>query len=430
MNSATGELFAARGRKSMRHRIQRGIAVTLLSASFISGAAHAQVAPSSEPLVQQANLIYKGSFRVPQLATTGDAGTYDYGGTSIAYNPANNSLFIVGYDPQQYLGEISIPAITNSTTIAGLATATVIQPLQDPLEGRINSINPTDTNPHKIGGVLPYGGNLYINAYSYYDGGSTQTTSQFIRPTTLSVSGQLKGPYAVGALYQGWVDGYMTAIPSEWQSPLGGPVLTGNCCLAITGIQSDGPAVSVYNPSAANGSSTVPATLVLGYPYADPLGTGWGTTSNLFNGSTHVRGIVFPPGTRSVLFFGRQGIGTFCYGPGSTCNDPADSSKGTHAYPYRHQIWAYDANDLLAVKNGTEQSWQVQPYGVWTFSLPFDDTTGMMDIGGAAFDPQTGNVYVSQLCADANCTPVIHVFNIDISSLAPNPQAPGNLQVH
>lgn len=430
MNSGTGELVTGRGRNRIGQTFRRGTAVALLSGSFVFGAAHAQVAPSSEPLVQQANLIYKGAFRVPQLSVSGDAGTYDYGGTSIAYNPANNSLFIVGYDPQQYLGEISIPTLISSTTIGGLAIAKVIQPLQDPLEGKIDSVNPTDPNAHKIGGVLPYNGNLFINVYSYYDGGETQTTSQFIRPPNLSVSGQLKGPYAVGTLYPGWVDGYMTLIPAEWQTLFGGPVLLGNCCLAITGIQSDGPAASVYNPSVANGSSTVPATLVLGYPYAHPLGTGWGTTSDLFNGTTHIRGIVFPPGTRSVLFFGRQGIGTFCYGLPTTCNDPADDSKGTHAYPYVHQIWAYDANDLLAVKNGSKQSWQVQPYGVWQFSLPFDDKTGMMDIGGAAFDPKTGNVYVSQLCTDANCTPLIHVFNIDMSHVVPLPQPPGNVQVH
>ena len=79
-------------------------------------------------------------------------------------------------------------------------------------------------------------------------------------------------------------------------------------------------------------------------------------------------GLVFPAGTRSVLFFGKQGVGTFCYGPGTSnqalvgtiapgfvdpyCYDPVDDSKGTHAYPYIYQVWAYDANDLAAAKAG------------------------------------------------------------------------------
>ena len=36
----------------------------------------------------------------------------------------------------------------------------------------------------------------------------------------------------------------------------------------------------------------------------------------------------------------------------------------------RFQVWAYNANDLLAVKNGTLQPWQVQPYDVWKFNVP------------------------------------------------------------
>ena len=90
---------------------------------------------------------------------------------------------------------------------------------------------------------------------------------------------------------------------------------------------------------------------------------------------TEVRGVVFPEGTRSVLFFGRHGGfgaspglpggGGFCYGfgtadpalvgtfpPGEADHyryDPEDGSKGVHGYPYRYYVWAHDANDLAAV---------------------------------------------------------------------------------
>ena len=100
--------------------------------------------------------------------------------------------------------------------------------------------------------------------------------------------------------------------------------------------------------------------------------------------------MVFPEGTRSVLFFGRHGLGKFCYGPGTTdqqlvgrptdggvdtwCHDPTSANKGTHAYPYHYYVWAYDANDLAAVKAGQKQPWEVKPYAVWPFSLPFGET--------------------------------------------------------
>ena len=36
---------------------------------------------------------------------------------------------------------------------------------------------------------------------------------------------------------------------------------------------------------------------------------------------------------------------------------------------------------------------QVQPYDVWNFTLP--NTSGSTTIGGVAYDPSTGRVYVS-----------------------------------
>jgi hypothetical protein len=87
--------------------------------------------------------------------------------------------------------------------------------------------------------------------------------------------------------------------------------------------------------------------------------------------------MVFPSGSRSLLYFGTQGIGKFCYGEGTSdpslngkptpdgtiwCYDPDNSSKGTHAYPYVPEVWAYDARDLLAVRRGLKKPWQVKPY--------------------------------------------------------------------
>ena len=58
------------------------------------------------------------------------------------------------------------------------------------------------------------------------------------------------------------------------------------------------------------------------------------------------------------------------------CYDPTNSYKGTHAYPYRYQVWAYDLNDFAEVKAGTKQPWDVVPYGVWSLNLPTPESTG------------------------------------------------------
>src|SRR5205085_1804721 len=128
----------------------------------------------------------------------------------------------------------------------------------------------------------------------------------------------------------------------------GGPVFNGQCCLAVVGRTSLGPALFTIDPAKIGASETTPATALVYYPEANPL-SAWESTGTYYNGTTELHGVVMPAGTRSVLFFGRQGLGTFCYGSGDECHDPTDSSKGTHAYPYAYYVWAYDALDLAAV---------------------------------------------------------------------------------
>jgi hypothetical protein len=148
----------------------------------------------------------------------------------------------------------------------------------------------------------------------------------------------------------------------------------------------------------------------------------WEGGSPWFNGSTRIQGVVFPKGSSSVLFFGIRGLGPFCYGHGTddpelagrwaedgvlNCFDPASSAKGTHSYPYANSVWAYDARDLVAVRNGTKQEWEVIPYSVFDLDLPRSGGA----IIGAAYDDATGLIYLSQTWADAEL-PVIHVFHV------------------
>jgi len=391
-------------------------------------------AAESGPLLQQGDLIYQGAFRVPQ-GTIGSS-SLNYGGTGLAYNPTRNSLFLVGHDWDQATAEISIPSqIVNTTNLNNLVTATVLQPLTDALEGKIGLINAYHP---KVGAQLVYNNRLYVAAWSYYDGAGEQTKSQFVRPLNLSTTGQVQGPFKVGNQYPGWVDRYAGTVPQEWQSAFGGPALTGGAGGSIVSLQSWGPSVSVFNPNDVGSSDPVPATVLVGYPSAHPLHD-FSSANPYFNAATVVTGVVFPQGTRTVLFFGKHGLGAYCYGPGTSdpnqagqpadggvdvwCYDPANGSKGSHNYPYVYYSWAYDANDLLAVKNGQKQSWEILPYGTWTLTLPFATNT---DIGGAAYDPATQKIYVSQACADGECYPVIHVFSVNAASPPPDTQPPSS----
>ncbi len=361
-------------------------------------------AQTNQPLVRSENLSYKGSFKLPTMSGNG----FTYGGTAISYNPANDSLFVVGHVYDQEMAEVKIPALGG--------TATVLQSLRDPVGGKLGSIG--GSGSRRLGGSLVYKNNLYVTGFVFYDADNAQSTSHFSRSLNLGDSG-VTGPYRVGSQGAGFYSGYMGTIPAEWQGQFGGPALTGNCCLSIISRTSYGPAVSVFNPE----STAQTAQALVYYTQANQtLGTyGASGVHPVFNGTTRVTGVVFPSGTSSVLFFGMTGVGNYCYGEAAACNDPSNNSKGEHAYPYRAYVWAYNANDLLAVKNGSKQAWSVTPYQTWELSEP-NNVVVDFGIGGAAYDPVTNRVFVIRKGTDT--PPTVYVYEITNSTAVVRPNSP------
>lgn len=397
----------------------------------------------AQVLVQKQHLVYEGAFRLPGHSgpggVTGDANSFNGGGEALTFDPATGTLLLTGSRCcDTTVAEISIPEVRNVPTIAQLATATYVRPHTDVLGGTLNAKGCGGP----AGGLLAWAGNLIVSAYCYYDAGYVQTKSHWRTARNFSNAG-LVGPVEVqsptsGGGRAGFVSGYMTTIPAEWQGALGGPALTGNCCIPIITRTSWGPAVSVFNPGDVGVREPVPAVNVLGYPNGHPLDgdANCDATSTLFNCNTGIGGLIFPGGTASVLFFGTQGLGEHCYGRGTTdpamhrqpdpasgpnemwCYDPAAGSKGGHAFPYAHYVWAYDANDFVKVKNGQLLNWQVRPYATWSFDTPFPHIR--KGIGGVAFDPVSKRVYVSMSEQDAP-RPLIQVFRLQTGSTTPVP---------
>lgn len=379
---------------------------------------------ASAQLVQESDLEYVGAFRLPEAACGSITNCFSYAGQAIAYNPTNDSLFIIGHDHSKAVSEISIPTPSISTTFTSLPRAIVLQPFVDGLEGRIGQV---DAGTIKIGGMLVEGDYLYITAYSYYDADGSQQLSHFRRPTNLSERGQVVGPVKVGAVGAGFVSGYMTHSHD-------GTALTGNCCLSIISRTSYGPAAFSFNPGDIGAINPVPANPLVYYSSTNHTLGDWNQQSDYFNGTTKITGVVFPVGTRSVLFLGRHGIGPWCYGPGTWdkaldgtmspggqlyCYDPVSSSTGNHAYPYVYQVWAYNADDF---QKGNP--WDVKPYAIWRPILPFRHSNAQL--GGVAHDPATNRIYVFQSYASSNGQGVVYVFKVSVSGL---PQPPFGLTV-
>ncbi|MBK8479430.1 MAG: fibronectin type III domain-containing protein [Opitutaceae bacterium] len=382
-------------------------------------------------LVRAQHLTYLGAFAFPRDAQN----NYAYGGTSIGFNPANNSLFARGHDWYQLVGEISIPSPVITSDFAALPVATALQNLTDVSEGHLNEVGAGGSviTGCKVGGLFVYGDRLIGTSYAYYDAGGSARRSHFTSGLDLAQAGDFAGMYTVGTYNPGFVAGGMAHIPPEWQTALGGPVLTGLDGVPIVSRTSYGPTATVFDPAKLGAIDPVPARLLVGYTYEhSTLGT-WGNSTEInpqFNQAAGSSGLVFPFGSDSVLFFGSSGIGVPHYGQGTSdpalhlqpvpstngavvyVYDPASGGKGCHAYPYVAYVWAYRAQDLARVAAGSAQPWEMVPYAMWTLDLPFGPD-GQDSVAGAAYDPATNRIFLCQYNA-VGASPIIHVYRVDL----------------
>lgn len=343
---------------------------------------------------------YIGSFAVDDSdGTNTKEGSLIYGGRALSVNPATHTLIFGGVVSYNRLCEVAIPDDFERGT-------RVVQPCADVTEGRLAQV---DDGAINLGGSLVYKGRLIVSAFSSYDADGNQERSHFVSGLNLSQAGDVQGPFRVGKDQEaGFVSGYMGLVPEEWQTLLGGPALTGNCCLSIISRTSSGPALSVFNPDDVGRENPVPATELVGYPLNDGLAPG-SERNLLFNLTTLIKGVAFPSGTRSVLFLGRIGEGGYCYGEVTQCPDPANPYKGAHMYPYRHQVWAYDVLDLIEVKRGKKRPWEVRPYATWRLTDMND--SGSANIAGAAYDQTTRRLYITEEYGDY---PRVHAYEIAV----------------
>ena len=156
----------------------------------------------------------------------------------------------------------------------------------------------------------------------------------------------------------------MTLIPPEWQSALGGKVVSGSGPWSIVSCGAPGPSLFVIDAdnliSQPSASTVIPSTSLIYYVENSTQASlgHWNSNSpnQVVNGkmvpditvtnpkdgqsytipyednSMRVNGVLFADGTRSMLFFGTKGLGPYCYGTGGTngeCLDPNEPGRET-----------------------------------------------------------------------------------------------------
>ena len=400
------------------------LGIAMLPIAPLSAAQRTAPAATSDPTQSRRltfdDLTYVGAFRLPAGEIERDS--FSFGGGPLAFNAARNTLF-VGTRAGK-VAEITIPATANSADVNALPFAELVQPFADPAEGRMKDVG----DEAGLAGLLVYQQRLYGTGLIYYDANNIQRVSHFARPLELNrpAAGNMQRVGENGR--SGFVAGYMALVPPEWQSRLGGPALTGQCCVPIITRTSWGPAAFAWNPTELDGGKPVKAVPLVYYDSEHPTLGGFEGSGALFGGTTQVAGLAVINGTRTAIFVGSNGTGPFCYGNGTGdksladtvgldgakyCYDPATSDKGQHAYPYRYQMWAYDVADWAQVRAGHKDPWEVKPYAVWPFELPTPEPSTR--IIGVAYDPERRRLFVSQRLADRDgyaFRAVIHVFHI------------------
>lgn len=407
-------------RRTKYVRVALIIAIAVVGASSRNTAAHTNDL-SALPRLTLKSLQYLGGFRLPRASANGDS--FAFGGKAIAFRAATQSLFVTSRANR--VAEVTIPAPKITSNAAEMPFASYMQPFVDPTEGRLAQVGAGVS----IDGLMVHGDRLIGTANIFYDALNAQRVSHFSRSLQLNEPSFSGWSQVWDTGKAGFVSGFMSPVPAEWRTALGGPAATGQCCIPIVQRTSWGPAAVTFDPSHV-GSASVGASPLLYYTGANPTLGAWSGQNKTYGATTMIGGMAMIGGTRTALYIGRNGTGPYCYGNGTSdpskdgkpspdgshyCYDPTSSDKGTHAYPYNFQIWAYDLNDLAGVRAGTKKPWEVVPYGVWPFELPTYEMR--VRLGGVAYDVKTQRLYVSQLFADKDgyeSRPIIHVFQLDL----------------
>jgi hypothetical protein len=394
-----------------------------------------------DKLLQSSDLVYIGSFRVPH-ENVGPS-SFDAGGGQATYYPAHDSLFLSGNINSFYVAELNIPT-PRTGSLAGMNTATVLQNFSDPTEGRSGNIMAGGAccvaNGVKPGGLLVYNNKLIGTSFSYYDPEPYYAVRSHYTSGLNLAANDASGMFELSGLPltregthgASFASGWMAEIPSAYQSALGTTHITGNGSLNKINRTSWGPSAFAANLGQLGITVPLPTTPLFYYTEAHPSIGQWnggaGTYQTTWNGTGIIRGMAWPAGSRSILYIGLVGTGTFCYGTGAECGDPKSPYKGNHAYPYIYRVWAYDVNDLIAAKNGTKKPWEVVPYATWELASPFGFTSyADMGAGGVAYDPATKRLFIAQPQVDGSF-PVVNVYAVNVDTPSA-PAPPTNVRV-
>lgn len=381
-------------------------------------------------LLEWSDLTYEGSFRVPYSYPSN---TYaDYGGYGgMWFDPSGNggsgSLWLTGHNSFLTWLEISIPTLTDLSGATAISAANTGTLLQGRTIARNDIPNPSlnENESLKTGFIFLDNGKMYAGLYEYYDGsGDANRNCIYFDSTTLS-GATIYGEFRIGstAIKPASLAQNVGDIPAAKQSKLGGYTHFGTTIAGpIISRYSAGPSFVPFDPTDIGVTAPSDASL---YMFRDINTDGEAVN---YDRLSFIGGACIPDGTNCIIYYGckvadgdvqvygdaQQGDPEDPFGDPVWINDTNRGGKGYHAQQgnYAFCYWAYDLDDLEAVKNGTLGANAVAPYAYGDITLPKQN--GEKIPGGMAYDRTNKKIYLCVTKTDNgefSRLPLIHCYS-------------------
>ena len=369
---------------------------------------------------------YVGCFAFPSGLNDNGWNYNEYQPSNIVLSPTPGRAIVTARsqsgDDTRRIAEIQIPTIYEGSTKSQIPNAAVTRALFD-----VVSAAPYDdgiwAGGTRISGLCVHNGRLVANAYGFYDvsgaGTVKQTTLVIDDAASLGPTNERGFFYAVrtpgdnlGARIAGWC----TPIPVALQAQFEGTHIMGHSSGNIrsgASRHSLGPSAFVIDldaPGSITGASPpadgaeITVEELMNFPLGETTsmtpqsllqnaGQNWTLLSEAYYG-------FIVPGTDTYFVVGYSGGHN---GTGQTIG-----YQGTY-YPFDsanvdNYYWCFRVSDLLRVKNGEIQPYEMQPYEHGPMTMRWQGTLDSIlyrTIRGGYYDPATKLLYVTISSADA-----------------------------
>ncbi len=374
---------------------------------FLFGLMLAGTAAAQErPLLEIDDFVFRGAFRVP----AGDFGvsSLNYSEGPLALCRGGSSFFIVGHSHHQALAEFPLPALVDSFALDDLLMAE--EPLQAFASVLDHASGGNPDNIDRIGGLwceeTGEGPKLLVNGYEYYDADANVTDSTLRVENPLDLSGSTVSGFFEFEDPAGHLSGWISEIPPEWQTALGGSHITGHSSgIPINGRASIGPSAFAFELDDLLGvtdpTTPIASEALLDFALADPLHDDLSNASRSNHLWTHLSRAVYgfiPPGTRTYVTLGHSGghASGVCY----KCEQSNGVECGGYCAPdindYSLYYWLWDVEELVAAREGRVLPSALRPYDYGPFPAAFETH----EMGGGSWDPSSGLLYLTLQRAD------------------------------